>query len=140
MHGVPALGHVGHALGAWGANVATVGPLLHVLLPLLCDALAGVVTGALTLACVTLATRVVALLATDDAGWLAQFDLRLFHASHQQGAFDSLGTSLSQRLITLGAATLIGKTAQRHLLLWRSQQPCRCADRRFQPASGRARQ
>ncbi len=62
MHGVPALGHVGHALGAWGANVATVGPLLHVLLPLLCDALAGVVTGALTLACVTLATRAVALL------------------------------------------------------------------------------
>ncbi|MCC6709502.1 MAG: DUF808 domain-containing protein [Gammaproteobacteria bacterium] len=62
MHGVPALGHVGHALGAWGASVATVGPLLHVLLPLLCDALAGVVTGALTLACVTLATRVVALL------------------------------------------------------------------------------
>ena len=62
MHGVPVLGHVGHALGAWGASVATVGPLLHVLLPLLCDALAGIVTGALTLAGVTLATRAVALL------------------------------------------------------------------------------
>jgi hypothetical protein len=60
MHGLPWLGHLGHALAAWGAAQPPGGGVLHVALPLLCDALAGVVTGALVLAVVTGATRIVA--------------------------------------------------------------------------------
>ena len=60
MHGLPLVGHLGHALGEWGAAQPMVGGLLHVLLPLVCDALAGVVTGAVTLLGVTVVSRLVA--------------------------------------------------------------------------------
>ncbi len=66
MHGVPLLGHIGHALAAWGEALPAVGGVLHVILPLLCDALAGVLTGALTLAGVSLATRALARLRGRD--------------------------------------------------------------------------
>ena len=61
MHGVPMLAHIGHALGAWGAALPWGGAVMHVLLPLVCDAVAGVVTGALTLALVAGVSRLVAL-------------------------------------------------------------------------------
>ena len=61
MHGVPMLAHIGHALGAWGAALPWGGAVMHVLLPLVCGAVAGVVTGALTLALVAGVSRLVAL-------------------------------------------------------------------------------
>ena len=54
VHGLPWLAQIAHGLGDWGAHLAGVGRAMHVLLPLLFDALAGVVTGALVLAAVTL--------------------------------------------------------------------------------------
>ena len=56
MHGLPWLANVGHSAGEWGAGLPAVGPVMHVLLPLLCDAVAGIVTGALVLAGVSLVT------------------------------------------------------------------------------------
>ena len=60
MHGVPLLSHIGHDVAAWGATLPMVGGLLHLLLPLVTDALAGIVTGALCLAVVMPVTRLVA--------------------------------------------------------------------------------
>lgn len=59
MHGLPMVGHLGHALADWGAAQPLVGGLLHILLPLVSDALAGVVTGAVTLLAVTAVSRIV---------------------------------------------------------------------------------
>ena len=56
VHGVPWLAHLGHGLGEWGAQLPGVGPAMHVLMPLLWDALAGVLTGAVVLAGVSLTT------------------------------------------------------------------------------------
>ena len=60
VHGLPWLANVGHSAGEWGAGLPAVGPVMHVLLPLLCDAVAGIVTGALVLAGVSVATALYA--------------------------------------------------------------------------------
>ncbi len=59
-HGLPMLGHIGHALGAWGAALPWGGVVMHVVLPLLCDAVVGMLTGALTLAVVSGVSRLLA--------------------------------------------------------------------------------
>ncbi len=60
MHGLPGVGHLGHAVAEWGAAQPVIGGALQLLLPLLCDALAGVVTGAVVLTAVSVVTRIVA--------------------------------------------------------------------------------
>jgi predicted DNA repair protein MutK len=49
-HGIPALHHVAEAIATGAAGVATIGPLLKVLTPLVLDGLVGIVAGALVLA------------------------------------------------------------------------------------------
>ena len=56
MHGLPWLAQLGHTAGAWGAGLPAAGPVLSVILPWLCDALAGIVIGAVVLAGVSLIT------------------------------------------------------------------------------------
>ena len=58
MHGLPFAARWGHAAGELGAQVPLVGGVLHGLVPLLADALAGIVTGALVLAVVSGARRI----------------------------------------------------------------------------------
>ncbi len=60
VHGLPWIAHLGHQLAAWGAHLPVVGSAMHWLLPLLFDALAGVTTGAVVLAGVSLVTFVYA--------------------------------------------------------------------------------
>ena len=60
VHGLPWFAHLGHGLAEWGARLPGMGPALRVLLPLLFDALAGVVSGAVVLAGVSLITSIYA--------------------------------------------------------------------------------
>ena len=60
MHGLPRVGHLGQVLAEWGAEQPLVGGVLHVVLPLVCDALAGMVSGAVVLAGVSAVSRIVA--------------------------------------------------------------------------------
>jgi predicted DNA repair protein MutK len=56
-HGIPALHHVAEAIATAAAGVATIGPLLKVLMPLVLDGLVGIVAGALVLGVVTVGKR-----------------------------------------------------------------------------------
>ncbi|MGE0859981.1 MAG: DUF808 domain-containing protein [Gammaproteobacteria bacterium] len=57
-HGVPQLAHLAHAVADLGHGVAYLGAALHVLAPLVFDALVGIVAGALCLLAWTLVQRV----------------------------------------------------------------------------------
>jgi predicted DNA repair protein MutK len=56
-HGIPALGHAVHHAGEIAEQVPTLGGLLHALVPMLLNGLAGVVAGGLILAAVSLVKR-----------------------------------------------------------------------------------